>query len=241
MAPLVAALLAIAAGATAAGAPAGRASACSALGASRAASLRVRHVARADVDGDGQADAAWIGVGRTRRIACRFFLAVRTARGTFTVRFGDPTVEAVNGPPPALAALAQIDGRRGREVVVEVVRGASMSSFALFGFHGGRLIRFRHAGRVPSTLSQDVFLAGGPVTIGMGLECEPRRPGVLVQEALLSGWNVPSRATEERYLFAGGRFRLVGRRVRSLSPARAERYELGFFDGCSPLFTRDRM
>ena len=240
MAPL-AALLAIAAGATAAGAPAERAPACSAVGASRAAALRVRHVARADVDGDGSADAAWIGVGRTRRIACRFFLAVRTARGTFTLRFGDPRLEGSNGPPPAVAALAQIDGRRGREVAVEVGRGASMSSFAIFGFDRGRLVRFRHAGRVSSTRRKDVFLAGGPVTIAMGLECEPRRPGVLVQQALLSGRQPPYSAIEERYLFAGGRFRLIGRRVRSLSPARAERYELGFFDGCSPLFTRDRM
>ena len=241
MASLLAALLASAAVASGAGAPAARPHACSAVSASRAAALRVRHVAHGDVDGDGRPDAAWIGVGRTRRVACRFFLAVRTARGTFTVRFGRLPPETWGGPPPALAALAQIDGRRGREVAVEVWRGASTSFLAIFGFHGGRLIRFRHAGPVASTRREDVFLAGGPVDIATGLECDPRRPGVLVQKALLSGERPPSRAIEERYLFAGGRFRLIGRRVRLLSPARAERYELGFFDGCSPLFTRDRM
>jgi hypothetical protein len=201
----------------------------------------VRHVAHADVDGDGRADAAWIGVGRTRRAACRFFLAVRTSTGTFTVRFGRLAPETSGGPPPAVAALAQIDGRRGREVAVEVGRGASTSSLAIFGFDRGRLIRFRHAGRASSTRWNDVFLAGGPVTVMMGLECEPHRPGVLVQQALVSGRRPPWRAIEERYLFAGGRFRLIGSRVRPLSTARAGRYELGFFDGCSPLVTGDRM
>jgi hypothetical protein len=214
---------------------------CSTVSAAAAVRLRVLHVARADVDGDGRADAVWIGTGRTRRVACRFFLAVRTSRGTFTVRFGLPGYDrASDAPPPAVAALARVDAHPGREVVVEVARGASTSFYAILGFERRRLVRFLHAGRVPGPQWQDVFEAGGPVTIATGLECERSRTGILVQKVLLSGRLPRSRAIEDRYRFAAGRFRLVGHSVRHLSPGRASRYRLEFFAGCAPLFTRDR-
>jgi len=101
--------------------------------------------ARADVDGDGVADRAWLSAQTSAPASCGILLAVRTRRGLSVARVpgsvagtaGDSLAHGL----PRLFGLLRLGSGRDLEPVVIVARGAQALSFAAFRISGGRLAR----------------------------------------------------------------------------------------------------
>jgi hypothetical protein len=170
-------------------------------------------VLRGDVDGDGRRDSV-----RIRRVRCRYVLAVRTRAATYRVRIVEEDVDG----PPALRRLAQIDRRRGREIVAVVGNGACADIFGIFALRGRRLVRVWTPGEAFSS-----YACGVPFG---GVDCVRGHPGYVVQWGGSMGER-PLTISETFFRLVGDRFRFAGRRTRRI--AYANLHELGgAFEHC---------
>jgi hypothetical protein len=100
---------------------------------------------RGDVDGDGGEDVVRIAVDEGGAPGCLAFVAVETSRGELVAPIRDENMDFSLGFP-ALNTLAEIDGRPGSEVVVDVTAGASTAFAGVFTSLAGRLERMRIKG-----------------------------------------------------------------------------------------------
>jgi hypothetical protein len=124
---------------------------------------------RADVDGDGRADAVLVEQ-RGRR--CVF----RLVAGSFTARLRpagceEKPAELTSGPDPHVAALVPIDRNPGLEIVVQLGHGAYMEFADLWTVRHGTLRRF--GGHEPHVSYGSSAGTGGHV-----VDCA--RPGVVL-------------------------------------------------------------
>jgi hypothetical protein len=148
--------------------------ACPAAGA--AAHLRqYGPAARADVDGDGVRDRAWIAAQPSAPGVCGIFLAVRTRTGVASVRVpgnaaGDASASLRQGLP-RLFGLLRLDGERDLEPVVIVDRSADTIAFAVYRLEGRQLVRVAVPGADRNRLRwADGAAAFGTVDCASGAE-----------------------------------------------------------------------
>lgn len=100
---------------------------------------------RGDVDGDGSDDVVRVAVDEDGALGCMAFVVVETSGGELVAPIADENIEFSLGLP-ALNTLAEIDGRPGSEVVVDVTAGASTAFAGIFTSLDGRLERMRIKG-----------------------------------------------------------------------------------------------
>jgi hypothetical protein len=129
---------------------------------------------RADVDGDGDRDAAWVTARRPEG-RCRYFLKVnlvgedadpkKRLRGAdrFTMRNFS-----------RIAAMVEVDLVPGKEIGVTMAQGASTSFMGLFTMRGDEIRRIRVDGR--GAPDGDLFPSGGSITFRAGADCARNRP-----------------------------------------------------------------
>ena len=141
---------------------------------------------RADVDGDGRADRVRV-LGHRTLVAV---LAGRVVRVTLPRNPSEPFL-------PALGPVANLDGRPGDELLVDVQEGACAASYAVVTYRRGRLVRL-HAGGV-----WDAFTAVSCGIPNEALGCAG--PGVVA----VTGWNTGRRMTFERTLYRTRGLRFV--------------------------------
>lgn len=136
-----------------------------------------------DVDGDGVSDTVTLLVNETGAPGCKAFVVVDTATEDLLSPITDENIDFTLGFP-ALNVLAEIDGRPGREVVVDVTAGASTSFAGVFSAADGFLQRVRLVG--DALPYGDLFPYGGSVGHLEGSDCAPRG-GVVVSVATPQG------------------------------------------------------
>jgi hypothetical protein len=169
-----------------------------------------------DVDGDGASDRVFVRLDGEAAPRCALHLVVRLRHGpALTARLAPPFLDigAIRqSPSPAVAGLAEIERRRGAEIVVTVDEGASTVFLAVFMVRRHRLIRMRLPG------FEQTFPALGSVTHFAGVDCVGgRRSGVVVSTQ--TGRSLKRLFVERRFFRAvGTRFQLIRRRTYSLGP-----------------------
>lgn len=130
---------------------------------------------RGDVDGDGRIDRVRQHVSSERPKRCRWLLVVETAR-----RVMSSIVQPVPwaSTDPRLRMLAEIDSRRGREIVVSLsLPPAVYRAGAVFTVRSGRLLLMRHGDKPPEGLAHVIpFYDEVPA----GVDCS-NEPGEIVE------------------------------------------------------------
>jgi len=122
-----------------------------------------------DVDGDGSEDEIRLATDEDGSEGCRDFVIVDTGDALHAVGILQATL-----PPelnfPQLRTLAQIDGRPGLEVVVDLGVGASTQFAGAFTMGAGRLERLKLTVDVVAG-GQHLFAYGGSVGHLSGVDC----------------------------------------------------------------------
>jgi hypothetical protein len=123
-------------------------------------SARIGGSLHGDVDGDGSPDEVSLAFDQKAARGCQAFLVVEGADETrvLAIESFDP---AFGLPQPRLNTLAEVDAVPGREVVVDLVTGASTQFVGLFTMTGGALARVVVEGDEFPT--DDLFPYGGSV------------------------------------------------------------------------------
>ena len=157
---------------------------------------------RGDVDGDGSVESV---VLQQRRRSCVF----RLVAGSISARVrpstcdGKPSEVTLPGPDPHVDVLADLDGRPGLEIVLQLGHGASMEFADLWTVRDGELRRY--AGREPH------IAWGGSVGTGSHYVDCSRKPGVLLISA--QGYSPPSKVIRSWYRAQGHRLQRIGTRT----------------------------
>lgn len=159
------------------------------------------HARRADLDGDGHRDQAWLLSDRHAPSRCRYFLAARTRAGFSASSLHSPLLHAdAASRLPSLDAIIRVAPGRYAQLLVRLTQGASQS--------GGNLYTFTGTGFRPLPIlhsPQTLFLWGSAATILDGVDCLHRRmSGAVVQ---LQGGEIGSSGTKwslERTVFRLG-------------------------------------
>jgi len=143
-----------------------------------------RETFRGDVDGDGVDDVVSLAVDEEAMVDCQVFLAVHTdgVLQVLPVTQEGMTVEPTLGVP-RLATLAQIDGRPGADIVIDLVAGASSRFAAVFTVGSGTLERLTLSAGGPYG---DLFPYGGSVGHVESSDCSGAG-GVVISEARPAG------------------------------------------------------
>jgi hypothetical protein len=123
-------------------------------------SARIGGSLHGDVDGDGSPDEVSLAFDQKAARGCQAFLIVEGADEprVLAIESFDP---AFGLPQPRLNTLAEVDAVPGREVVVDLVTGASTQFVGLFTMTGGALARVVVEGDEFPT--DDLFPYGGSV------------------------------------------------------------------------------
>jgi hypothetical protein len=164
-------------------------------------------VLHGDVDGDGRLDLTVVEQRAPR--TCRFRLVVRTDDGYLTAPVrpeicqSKPS-EVYSGPDPHVDVLADVDGRTGLEIVVQLGHGAHTEFADIWAVRNGRLRRF--SGPEPQ------ISYGGSVGTGSRVVDCARRPGVVLMSTLI--YQTPSRIVRVWYRTSELRFQRI--RTRSI-------------------------
>jgi hypothetical protein len=164
-------------------------------------------VLHGDVDGDGRLDLTVVEQRAPR--TCRFRLVVRTDDGYLTAPVrpeicqSKPS-EVYSGPDPHVDVLADVDGRTGLEIVVQLGHGAHTEFADIWAVRNGRLRRF--SGPEPQ------ISYGGSVGTGSHVVDCARRPGVVLMSTLI--YQTPSRIVRVWYRTSELRFQRI--RTRSI-------------------------
>ncbi|MGH2747867.1 MAG: hypothetical protein ACRDKB_08085 [Actinomycetota bacterium] len=122
-----------------------------------------------DVDGDGSEDEVRLAVDEGGPEDCRAFVIVDSGDVVHALGIEqDGMTFDLN--LPQLRGLAEIDGRAGAEIVVDLVAGASTQFAGAFTMGRGPLERLEIAEGVASS---DLFAYGGSVGHLDGVDCAP--------------------------------------------------------------------
>jgi hypothetical protein len=181
----------------------------SAFAASRpdSADWRVRGpVLRGDLTGDGKLDMTVIEHKAPR--TCRFRLVVRTEAGYLTAPVrpeicdGKPA-ELYSSPDPHVDVLADVDGRPGLEIVVQLGHGAHTEFADIWAVRSGTLRRLA---------SHEPHISyGGSVGTGSHVVDCARRPGVILESTLI--YEPPARIIRRWYRVRGLRIHRIRTRA----------------------------
>ena len=158
----------------------------------RANAEQPTNVSTGDVDGDGSDDEVYVAVDRRPGVpaTCRAWLVVELLPG----RLVTPIVQremTLELNLPRINTLADIDGRRGHDIVVDVLAGASTGFVAIFAHLDADLVRLQSPARLSGL--EDVFAYGGSVGHVDGVDCAGP-PGRVV-----SSFAVPHGSGSRRY------------------------------------------
>jgi hypothetical protein len=159
-----------------------------------------------DVDGDGSADEVRVVRLDGGPPGCRHFLVAETSAGQLVTPTNDPGVEH-SLEEPRIAALVQVDGQGGLEVLVDLERGAATQFLGLFAVWEGALRR---------VTVQDPFAPGGLLPYG-GSAGRLEVSDCAEQDRADISISVAS-ADPEGYTIETRLFDLDGARLRPLAP-----------------------
>jgi hypothetical protein len=201
-----------------------------------AGQLRAPGRVRADLDGSGGEDVAWLADDPRGAPGCRSFLVADVGAGLLVASVAG--AEDSSGGVldlPALREAVDVDGRPGAEILVDVAAGASTGFVAVFTVHSGELTRVTARG--PGSPPRGLFLYGGSVGHIHAVDCAGEGV-VIVSEASAQAVRY---AVTRRFLVVRGATWEVdpGRTSRARAAPRAvfERYaefRSSPFLGCGP-------
>lgn len=125
-----------------------------------------------DVNGDGVNDRVAV-TWRRARDRCNWRLVVSSGSRTYAAAITQPNASRYwpTASEPALWRLAQIDGRKGNEILIAVDGGASTTAYGLFGIREGALRRLRVR---PGGEFVDAFVRGGSLAGQFAFGCVDR-------------------------------------------------------------------
>ena len=137
-----------------------------------------------DVDGDGSDDQVFVALDlEGAPMECRAFLVIERSDGLWSLPIGNPATPYDLGYP-RLNSLANVDGRSGLDVVVDVIAGASTQLAGVYTMDGGVLAQVRLKGG--PALQDGLFPYGGSVGHLDAADCVPEEgPGTIVVSGAL--------------------------------------------------------
>ena len=132
-----------------------------------------------DIDGDGSGDEAFVALDvEGAPEECRAFLVIQRTDGIWSLPIGNPATPYDLGYP-RLNSLANVDGRSGLDIVVDVIAGASTQFAGVYTMDGGVLAHVRLRGGPP--LQDGLVPYGGSVGHLDAADCVPEEgPGTIV-------------------------------------------------------------
>lgn len=132
---------------------------------------------KGNIDGDGVDDHVSI-VWARKANGCRWRMAVRSARRTYLAPLTQPNADTYWSTDrlPTLWRLAEIDDRKGSEMLVALDTGASTTAYGIFAIRRGALMRLRVR---PSGEFPDAFVTGSSLAGAFGFGCAA--PSEMVQ------------------------------------------------------------
>lgn len=133
---------------------------CTAISAEHVRALPLRGTLRGDLDGDGRADLAGMGVRRGAPLACRYVLWVRIRSQTITAVVRQQLYESPGSPVPYLVELARVNRGPGVQLVVDFGVGAYVRAYGLYRVGNRRIMRMRVAGTHDYPYNADTFPSG---------------------------------------------------------------------------------
>lgn len=134
--------------------------------------LRAPGGATADLDGDGEEEKIFIARDDDAQAGCAEFLVAHGATKTAVATLAQPGLDtSAVGAVPTILTVAQVDGRPGLDVVVNLVAGASTQFAGVYSMAGGELERVRVKGDLPE--ADDLFPYGGSVGHIEASDCTP--------------------------------------------------------------------
>jgi hypothetical protein len=125
-------------------------------------SLRTDSTLSGDVDGDGLDDEISVASDESAPTGCTSFLVVVTEERTYSAPI-ETTDLASSLQVPSLNSLAEVGGKPGQEIVVNVEAGASTQFVGLFTLTGDGLERMTMQGEGPFSSHGELFAFGGSV------------------------------------------------------------------------------
>lgn len=175
-----------------------------------------------DVDGDGTDEEVYIAHDPEGEPGCDSFVVV-VAGSTVRTAEADPSGVPRALPVPRINSLAQIDGREGLEIVVDVEMGAS-TQFASVFVLAEELQRVELEGRAPGPFAQELAADGllpfgGSVGHMEAVDCAAEEGYVVLSAAIPSGSDAETYDVERRF------FRVEGAAF-SLEPRRTETHQV---------------
>jgi hypothetical protein len=172
---------------------------------------------RGDIDGEGSLESA---VLEQRGRSCVFRLVVGSLNAPVrpSICEGKPS-EVTSGPDPHVDVLANLDGRPGLEIVLQLGHGAHTEFADLWAVREGRLRRF--AGSEPH-----VSYGGSAGTGSHVVDCAPK-PGVVLLSTRV--YTQPARPIRAWYRVRGLRLQQMRiRSIRSHADQRPPFHEFGY-------------
>lgn len=156
---------------------------------------------RGDVDGDGSVESVVI---EQRGRSCVFRLMAGSLHAPVrpSICDGKPSEVTLPGPDPHVEVLADLDGRPGLEIVLQLGHGASTEFADIWTLRDGELRRY--AGSEPH-----IAWGGSTGTGSHYLDCS-RKPGVLLLSTQV--YVPPSKVIRSWYRARGLRLQRIGRR-----------------------------
>jgi hypothetical protein len=158
-----------------------------------------------DVDGDGESDSVFLVEDDEGEPGCKSFIVVRTA-GTQYSTAADPTGTPRSMSTPTLNSLAEVNGREGVEIVINVEMGASTQFAALFTFSSGGIEPIELKGKGPGPFASglgDLFPFGGSVGHLDAVDCT-NEGDVVMSAAIPSGDSADAYEVERRFFRVQG-------------------------------------
>jgi hypothetical protein len=143
-------------------------------------SARIGGSLHGDVDGDSRPDDVSLAFDDTGALGCQAFLVVEGSVGVAVLAI-ESFDRAFGLPQPRLNTLAEVDTAPGREVVVDLVAGASTQFVGLFTVAGGELARVEVEGDEFPT--DDLFPYGGSVGHVDASDCAKEAGMIVVSSA----------------------------------------------------------
>jgi hypothetical protein len=139
-----------------------------------------------DIDGDGAPDHVYLTLDAGAPEGCRAFVVV-SGVATFAAAIDDWDA-AAGLASPSLNRLAQVDGRPGAEIVVNLAAGASTQFVGAWSGFDGRLERIVADDRAgdPATAGGTLFAFGGSVGHLEAVDCTPTAE-VVISSAIPKG------------------------------------------------------
>ena len=156
---------------------------------------------RGDVDGDGAPETVAFEQ-RGRSCVFRLVVGSLTARVRPSTCKGKPSEVTLPGPDPHVEVLANLDGRPGLEIVLQLGHGAHTEFADLWAVRDGKLRRF--------VGSEGHVAYGGSAGTGSHYVDCSRKPGILLISHRV--YTPPARVIRNWYRVGGLRLQRIGTR-----------------------------